>query len=537
MLATFIIGLREGLEAALIVGIVATFLTKNGRRLTPMWIGVSAAVLLSLAVGTGLALVEKALPQAAQEGLETVIGAVAVLFVTSMILWMSAHARGLKRELEASAQHALGGGGSTALAAMAFLAVLKEGFESAVFLLATFQASTNTITPALGAVLGILVAVGLGVGIYRGGVRLNLSRFFRATGVFLVLVAAGLVVRALRTAHEAGWLNAGQQRTLDLSWLAPVGSVRGALFTGVLGIPADPRLVEVLGWVAFLLPMMLIVLWPQARRPGVAVSNRIKQVLAGAALATAAALVAFGAAPAAATSAPAPLVDATGASAGTATLRGTTLTRTLDGAAVALPLHSTGDTVHDGSTAEHLTGPAAAVAGELPATLTLAELVALGGGRVPVGVDVQRNPGPYAARWAGTSRVDAWVVDGRLLDATCTQRVVLTLSGGGLPTPRTLTVSPGSALPGGHLAPAGWRVEPAYVGRTAHEVRALAADRTEAHFWGRFVPVLLVLTSLALLLVVRRRRATTLPAPSGSTTHEGPATDTTNTPRSNVHAG
>jgi high-affinity iron transporter len=101
-----------------------------------------------------------------------------------------------------------------------------------------------------GAVLGVLIAVGIGWGIYAGGVRLNLARFFRVTGAFLILVAAGLVVTALRTAHEAGWLNGGQQPTVDLSWLVAAGTVRSALITGVLGVPADPRLVEVLGWFA-----------------------------------------------------------------------------------------------------------------------------------------------------------------------------------------------------------------------------------------------------------------------------------------------
>ncbi|MEZ5202481.1 MAG: FTR1 family protein [Micropruina glycogenica] len=156
MLATFIIGLREGLEAALIVGIIAAFLRRNGRSLTPMLIGVGAAVLLSLAVGIGLKLVEQSLPQAAQEGMEAIIGVVAIVFVTGMILWMTTNARGLKRDLEAHATEALGEGTSRALVLMAFLAVLKEGFETSVFLLATFSASTNAGLAATGAALGIL---------------------------------------------------------------------------------------------------------------------------------------------------------------------------------------------------------------------------------------------------------------------------------------------------------------------------------------------------------------------------------------------
>ena len=247
MLPTFVIGLREGLEAALIVSIIATFLRRNGSSLRPMWWGVGAAVLLSIGVGVALDLVERSLPQRQQEGMETVIGLVAVVFVTGMVLWMSTHARFLKRDLEGAASAALTDGTSWALVAMAFLAVLREGFESAVFLLATFQASTSTASAVVGAVLGILAAVVLGYGIYAGGVRLNLGRFFSITNAFLVLVAAGLVLSAFRTAHEAGWVTIGQGRTVDLSWLAPPGSVRAALVSGVLGIPADPRVIEVLG--------------------------------------------------------------------------------------------------------------------------------------------------------------------------------------------------------------------------------------------------------------------------------------------------
>lgn len=150
MLATFIIGLREGLEAALIVGIIAAFLRRNGRSLTPMLLGVGAAIVLSIGVGVTLKLIEQSLPQAAQEGMEAVIGLVAVVFVTTMVVWMSGHARGLKGDLEASATAALSSGSSGAMVLMAFLAVLKEGFETAVFLLATFSASSNAALAAAG---------------------------------------------------------------------------------------------------------------------------------------------------------------------------------------------------------------------------------------------------------------------------------------------------------------------------------------------------------------------------------------------------
>nr|MBW4042167.1 iron permease [Acidobacteriota bacterium] len=143
MLATLVIGLREGLEAALIVGIVAAFLKRNGRGLGAMWLGVGLAVAASIAVGVALWALESALPQAQQEALETVIGSVAVVFVTGMLLWMNRHARSMKRQLETSAGAALRDGGAAALAVMAFLAVLKEGFETSVFLLATFRAAQS----------------------------------------------------------------------------------------------------------------------------------------------------------------------------------------------------------------------------------------------------------------------------------------------------------------------------------------------------------------------------------------------------------
>ena len=132
MIPTLVIGLREGLEASLIVGIIASFLAKNGRRdaLRQTWIGVIAAALVCLAVGIGLVTLSRELPQKAQEGLETVIGAFAVVMVTFMIVWMNKHARSMKKELEGAAASALARGSATALVAMAFLAVLREGFET-----------------------------------------------------------------------------------------------------------------------------------------------------------------------------------------------------------------------------------------------------------------------------------------------------------------------------------------------------------------------------------------------------------------------
>lgn len=265
MLPTFVIGLREGLEASLIVGIIAGFLGQQNKKsaLRQVWIGVAIAIVICIAVGVGLEVLSADLPQAQQEGLETVIGLFAVAMVSYMVVWMRRHARDLKGELEGAAASALERGSSTALVAMAFLAVLREGFETVVFLLAAFQASTSPILAGSGALIGIALAVVLGYGIYKGGVKLNMARFFRITGVVLVLVAAGLVMTALHTAHEAGWVNFGQDRVADLSWLVQPGTPISSLITGMLGIQPYPVLVEVLAYAVYLVPMLAYLLWPQ----------------------------------------------------------------------------------------------------------------------------------------------------------------------------------------------------------------------------------------------------------------------------------
>ncbi len=269
MIPTLVIGLREGLEASLIVGIIASFLARNGRRdaLRQMWAGVVAATVLCVGIGVALVALSGNLPQQAQEGMETVIGAAAVVMVTLMIVWMSRHARFMKRDLENAAAHALARGSATALVVMAFLAVLREGFETSVFLVSVLQESSNTATAASGAFLGIAIAVVIGYGIFRGGVRLNLSRFFTITGLVLVLVAAGLTMTVLHTAHEANWISAGQQTAVNLSWLVRPGTVQASLLTGVLGIQSHPTVIEVAAWLLYAVPMVIFVAWPRRGRP------------------------------------------------------------------------------------------------------------------------------------------------------------------------------------------------------------------------------------------------------------------------------
>lgn len=272
MLPTFVIGLREGVEASLIVGIIGAFLRQQGNRaaLRAMWVGVSAAIVLCVALAVGLQVLDQSLPQRQQEQLETVVALVAVGMVTFMIVWMRRHAATLASDLRASAADAAASG-AWALVAMAFFAVVREGVETAVFMLAAFQASGDALSAGLGALLGIVCAIGIGIGIYYGGVHLNLSRFFRLTAAVLVLVAAGLVSSAIHTAHEAAWLNSFQTQAVNLEWLVRPGSILSSLATGVLGIQPEPTVGEVLGWLLYAIPMLIYVLRP--RRPKVRVPS------------------------------------------------------------------------------------------------------------------------------------------------------------------------------------------------------------------------------------------------------------------------
>jgi FTR1 family protein len=269
MLPTFVIGLREGVEAALIVSIIATFLRQEGRTdaLRWVWVGVVSAAAICLAIGVLLEVVGEELPQKEQEGLETVVGAIAVGIVTFMLVWMRRHAAGLSGELRASTASALKDGSVKALIGMAFFAVFREGLETAVFLLAVFQNSDDPGTAGVGAILGIVCAIGIGYAIYRGGVKLNLQRFFRVTGVVLALVAAGLVAGTLHTAHEAGWINFGQGQALDLTWLVVPGTWTAALLTGMLGLQPTPTNIEVIGYLVYAIPAVIYVLMPARTKP------------------------------------------------------------------------------------------------------------------------------------------------------------------------------------------------------------------------------------------------------------------------------
>jgi FTR1 family protein len=268
VLPTFVIGLREGLEASLIVGIIAAFLASQERRdaLRWVWVGVIGAAVICSAVGITLHVVGEELPRKQQEGLETIIAVVAVAAVTWMIVWMKRPAPTLPRDRRENTAAALATGSALGLIGMAFLAVLREGLETAVFLVAAFNASGNVASSALGALLGLAVSIAIGYGIYRGGVKLNLTKFFKATGVLLAFVAAGLLSKALHTAHGAGWWNGLQGQALNLSGVFPDGSVRATLFTGLFGLDTRATVGELGIWLLYLVPVIAFVLAPTKSR-------------------------------------------------------------------------------------------------------------------------------------------------------------------------------------------------------------------------------------------------------------------------------
>ncbi len=262
MIVPFLIMLREGIEAALIVGIVASYLVRTGRCewLPALWVGVGLACAASLVAGAALDIVAGELPQRGQELFEAVIGLIAAAMLVSMVFWMRKAARSIKGELQAGVDAALSGEHQGfALVGLAFLAVVREGLESVFFLLAIFQQNGGW-GPALGAGLGILLAVAAGYAIYALGVKLNLRVFFRWTGILILFVAAGLVANAVRSLHEAGLWNHLQQNVYDLGTTLPADGPLGAILSGFFGYQERAALGEVIAYLAFLVPALVLFL-------------------------------------------------------------------------------------------------------------------------------------------------------------------------------------------------------------------------------------------------------------------------------------
>lgn len=264
MLVAFLIMLREGLEAALIVGIIASYLAQTGRRnyLGAVFGGILLAVGLCAAVGFALRFAAAEFPQKQQELFEAGVGLFAVVMLSSMVFWMKSAARSLKSEMHdridsitASSNAAL------ALVFMAFLAVGREGLETVFFLFAIFEQSSGYAVP-LGAALGLAAAAGAGVLIFVGGVRLDLRRFFKITGVFIIIVAAGLLSGSLRHLHEGGLWNMLQTVAADWSAVLPQDGAVGTVLAGLFGYTDTPTVGEVAIYFAYLIPALILFFLP-----------------------------------------------------------------------------------------------------------------------------------------------------------------------------------------------------------------------------------------------------------------------------------
>ena len=260
MLANYLIGLREGLEATLVVVILVAYLVKSDRRnlLARIWGGVAIAVGVSLAFGALLTFGPRGLSFEAQEAIGGTLSIVAVGFVTWMVMWMARSARSLSGDLKGQVDRAAAAGGAASLVLVAMLAVGREGLETALFLWAATQAANSTTGPLVGAALGLGTAVVLGYLFYKGAVKINLSRFFTWTGAILILVAAGVLGYGIHDLQEAGILPGLNSLAFDVSNAIPPGSWLGTILTGTLNFSPATTWLQAVAWVVYVAVTMTL---------------------------------------------------------------------------------------------------------------------------------------------------------------------------------------------------------------------------------------------------------------------------------------
>ena len=254
MFSNYLIGLREGLEAALVVGILVAYLTKSGRRalLPKLWTGVGMAIAVSLGFGALLTFGPRGLTFETQELIGGTLSIVAVAFVTWMILWMATAARSMKGELEgrmSAAVSASAGAGS--LVALAALAVGREGLETSLFVWAAAKAAGNNTQPLIGASLGLLSSVVIGVLIHRGAVKLNMAKFFKYTGYGLIVVAAGVLAYGIHDLQEGGFVPGISRLAFDVTAQVPPSSWYGTLLKGTVNFSPASTWLQVIAWILY----------------------------------------------------------------------------------------------------------------------------------------------------------------------------------------------------------------------------------------------------------------------------------------------
>ena len=253
MLSTFLIALREGLEAALIVGILVAYVVKTDRRnlLAPIWSGVALALAASFALGGFLSFNSTELSERGEQFFAGTTSFLAVGLVTWMVFWMKRAARTLRDELHGKVDNALSAG-PLAIAAAAFFAVAREGLETALFVYTNFKTVAATSSASVGLVLGLTLAVVLGYLIYNRAIKLNLSKFFTITGIALIVVAAGVLSYGVHEFQELGWIAGDSSYAWDISSFMAKDSIAGSVLAGTIGFDVDTSWIQLFVWAAYL---------------------------------------------------------------------------------------------------------------------------------------------------------------------------------------------------------------------------------------------------------------------------------------------
>jgi high-affinity iron transporter len=268
MLSNFIIGLREGLEAALIVGILIAYVVKTGRDALkrPIWMGVVLALVASLALGGVLTYTSLQLSDEGAEVFEGITSFLAVGFVTWMVFWMKRASINMRRELQDKVADAMKGG-VLALSAAAFFAVIREGLETALFVYANFQAGGSGVSQVTGLVLGLGLAVALGVLIYKSAIKIDLRKFFTITGAALVVIAAGVLGYGIHEFQEAGILPGEESIAFDITGVMAKDSAIARILAGLVGFSPETSWMRLIVWAGYI----TIVMGLYFRRTGVSI--------------------------------------------------------------------------------------------------------------------------------------------------------------------------------------------------------------------------------------------------------------------------
>jgi high-affinity iron transporter len=261
LLGSGLIGLREGLETGIVVMILAAFLVKSNRRdaLKWVWLGVAAAIATTLTLFLVIQFSAYTVSGLAAEAIAGVASLVAVTIVTTMVLWMKKAAAGISGELRAGMSRALETG-ALAVLALAFLAVGREGVETALFMVG--YAEAETAWPLVGLVIGVIVAAGIAWGMYAGAVRINLGKFFKYTGIFLIVVAAGILSYGIGALQTVGWLPGLHSKAFDISSWMNWSSWYGEIAQGVFNITPTPTVLQLSVWLAYLAAVLFFFLRP-----------------------------------------------------------------------------------------------------------------------------------------------------------------------------------------------------------------------------------------------------------------------------------